>query len=131
MKPETESWLKQAEEDLKYADAATTDAFYAWACFACQQAAEKALKALLIEHDVEFPRTHQLITLAQHAERTAPSVKDLRAQLDVLNQYYAPTRYADLHGGTAPFEHYTEAMAREAITFARTVVTTIREAFGA
>ena len=41
-----DDWLRQADKDLKHAKNAMEDGDYEWACFASQQAAEKALKAL-------------------------------------------------------------------------------------
>ena len=39
-------WLAQAESDLRFAELGLREGFHAQACFTCQQAAEKALKAL-------------------------------------------------------------------------------------
>ena len=39
-------WFAQAERDLEHARHARRDGSHEWACFACQQAAEKAAKAL-------------------------------------------------------------------------------------
>ena len=32
-------------------------------CYHCQQSAEKALKAFLVKHQIEFPKTHNLMVL--------------------------------------------------------------------
>lgn len=39
-------WWRQAEADLRHARNALADGDYEWSCFAAQQAAEKAIKAL-------------------------------------------------------------------------------------
>jgi hypothetical protein len=39
-------WLRQAQRDISHAQNALEDGDYDWACFAAQQAAEKAVKAL-------------------------------------------------------------------------------------
>lgn len=39
-------WLKQAKRDLEAARKMAQGALYEWACFASQQAAEKAIKAV-------------------------------------------------------------------------------------
>ena len=46
--PEAEArrWLAQAESDLAFAEVGVREGFFAQACFICQQAGEKALKAL-------------------------------------------------------------------------------------
>lgn len=128
MKPAAESWLKQAQEDLRYAKAAHEDGFYGWACFACQQSAEKALKAVLVESKDAVEKTHRLIHLAVQAEQFVPEIANLKARLDVLNQYYGATRYADLHGAIAPYEQYDESAAQEAIQFAEEVLRVIQSA---
>jgi HEPN domain-containing protein len=47
-RPEAEAarWLAQAGSDLAFAEVGVREGFFAQACFTCQQAAEKALKAL-------------------------------------------------------------------------------------
>jgi len=51
MRPDPHSegrrWLAQAENDLAFAGLAAREGFFAQACFNSQQAADKALKALL------------------------------------------------------------------------------------
>lgn len=68
MNPAAESWLKQAAEDLRYARSALRDRYFAWACFACQQSAEKALKAVLVEWAGTVQKTRRLLELARQCE---------------------------------------------------------------
>lgn len=122
MRRDAESWLKQAKEDLRFAEAALKEGFFSWACFVSQQAVEKSLKSYLIEQTGTVQKTHRLLELARQAERTNPGLARFREPLDVLNQYYGPTRYADLHGGEAPYKQFTVELATEALDFARTIV---------
>jgi HEPN domain-containing protein len=46
MASRVENWYKQARRDLQHARHALEDEEFEWACFAAQQSAEKALKAL-------------------------------------------------------------------------------------
>jgi HEPN domain-containing protein len=46
-------WLAQAEKDLEVAGLARANGKHDWACFAAQQAAEKAVKALHLHHGQE------------------------------------------------------------------------------
>ncbi|HKV54219.1 MAG TPA: HEPN domain-containing protein [Candidatus Binataceae bacterium] len=58
---ETAGWLAKAVEDLDIAtELARRKRFAGGAVFHWQQAAEKALKAFLVWHDVPFRRTHYL-----------------------------------------------------------------------
>lgn len=80
----------QREEALKFLElaeqdsvafrilAASTESSLAVVGFHAQQAVEKALKAVLIDHGVEFRRTHDLQTLADRL------TGDLGLQLPVL-----------------------------------------------
>lgn len=58
--PRLESWLKQVENDLAMAEYAHHGCFHAQTCYHCSQAAEKALKGLLIGLGEEPPRSHSL-----------------------------------------------------------------------
>ncbi len=55
-------WLKKAEEDFALAEHLLREdsGFLAAAGFHWQQAAEKFLKALLVRHQIDFPKTHDL-----------------------------------------------------------------------
>ena len=46
-------WLAQARRDLEQARVSESVAHYDWACFAAQQGAEKAVKALHLHHGQE------------------------------------------------------------------------------
>jgi HEPN domain-containing protein len=54
-----EDWLKQADSDLSAAEDSASSNHYEWACFQAQQAAEKALKALIISKGIES-RIHSI-----------------------------------------------------------------------
>jgi len=46
MPDRSRDWLSQAERDLRLAELSRGDEIHEWACFAAQQSAEKAVKAL-------------------------------------------------------------------------------------
>ncbi|MFH1200652.1 MAG: HEPN domain-containing protein [Candidatus Micrarchaeota archaeon] len=60
-------WLDEAQDDLKAAENLGKARLYAAACFHCQQAAEKALKALLISRKNQLAKSHSLRELADRA----------------------------------------------------------------
>ncbi|MEK6924072.1 MAG: HEPN domain-containing protein [Candidatus Micrarchaeota archaeon] len=94
-------WLTEAEADLVAAVAVAEKGVYARACFHCQQAVEKALKALLIHKKNSFPKTHSLIELAEKAgvlDKLKESVKDIDSD-------YVIARYGDA-AGRPPLEIY-------------------------
>ncbi|WP_226951983.1 HEPN domain-containing protein [Pyrobaculum calidifontis] len=61
-------WLDDAEDDLAAAKELYRAGRFAKACFLAQQAAEKALKALLIKRGGVYERTHSVVTLLERAE---------------------------------------------------------------
>ena len=80
MKPnpraEAERWLAQAQSDLAFAEYGLDGGFYAQACFMCQQAGEKALKALHYPDDIPanvFSRAQasEAVTLARRIVESA------------------------------------------------------------
>ncbi len=58
-------WLSHAESDLNLAKLGKgkDKVLPEQICFHAQQAAEKALKSLLLFHKLEFPLTHDLVEL--------------------------------------------------------------------
>jgi HEPN domain-containing protein len=60
--PESKRWLDYARNDIDAARALLRDPdlFPRQVCFLAQQAAEKALKAILIYLEIEFPFSHDL-----------------------------------------------------------------------
>ena len=66
---------------------------YEGASFHAQQAVEKALKALLSRHQVEFRKTHDLGELLQQAEPVAPGISAALAGVEVLIPHAVDTRY--------------------------------------
>jgi HEPN domain-containing protein len=70
-------WMKKAHKDLKAARILQQEGLYEEVAFHAQQAAEKALKALLIANGVRPPKTHsieQLLSLLHPYEDTYPSI---------------------------------------------------------
>ncbi len=118
---EGQRWLSQAGTDL---DAARTlrDRFPALACFHAQQAAEKALKAVLYGSGQRQVLGHSVASLAEAVERLDPSFALLRVEAGKLDRFYIPTRYPNgLPAGTEPGDAFDHADADAAITTAATV----------
>lgn len=88
-------WLAKAEEDLFVSGVILEAemASYGTAGFHAQQAAEKALKALLVRHQVEFRRTHELQELLALAEPVAAGIHARLAAAETLTTYAVDARY--------------------------------------
>ena len=98
------------------------EGFYAQACFAAQQVAEKALKALAFKRGDRYAIGHSLHELVTRLESTYPQLSSHNRLARVLDQYYVPTRYPDALAGGIPFETYDEEQAQEAVEGAAAVV---------
>jgi HEPN domain-containing protein len=88
-------WFKKGDEDelgilsmLKHRD--TTPGIV---CFLSQQLVEKYLKALLIFHDQELEKIHDLVRLENKLVDLIPEIRDFHEELKKLNRYYIETRY--------------------------------------
>ena len=122
-------WLRQAEADLRHARHSLDGGDHEWACFAAQQAAEKALKALVQALGGE-PWGHSVtVLLGDLSERTEVSgeLVDAGKRLD---KHYIPTRYPNGFDSGAPTDYYTAAEAEAAIADAERILEFCRGAMG-
>jgi len=116
-------WLRQAESDLQHARHALESGDHEWACFAAQQAAEKAAKAVHAARGQEawgHVVTELLDALRPDARIDAPLLDRARA----LDKLYIPTRYPNGLAGGAPADFYTRPEAERAIEDAEAVLAT-------
>src|SRR3954468_18583613 len=92
---DTEAWLRKASNDLRYAgiDLAADPPATEDAVFHCQQAVEKALKALLVWHDLPFAKTHDLGSLGSQAVQLDPTLEPLVERIVDLSKYAWMFRY--------------------------------------
>lgn len=66
--------------------------------FHCQQAVEKALKAVLAARSVEFPFTHDIGLLIQLCEDAGAPLPDALADIDRLTPFAVHMRYGAIFG---------------------------------
>jgi HEPN domain-containing protein len=120
-------WFRQAEADLRHARHALEDGDYEWSCFAAQQAAEKALKALFQRLGMDA-WGHTLTALIGNlpVETILPS-KTLINYARILDKHYIPTRYPNGFASGAPTDFYTEGEANEAIHYAEAILEFCRD----
>jgi len=119
MADRSKDWLAQAERDLEHAKASQKDGRHEWACFAAQQSAEKAVKALHLSVNQEA-WGHVVARLLDELPMAVPD--DLIEKAKVLDGFYIPTRYANSHPEGSPFEHYGTIQSRDAIEYAREIL---------
>jgi HEPN domain-containing protein len=100
MRPEALEWAEKAEGDFRTAtrEAAVDEhPNFDAVCFHCQQSAEKYLKALLTEHGVYFPKTHDLEVLLRSASTIGPQTASLAQATKTLTIYSIDVRYPGSH----------------------------------
>ncbi len=119
----SKDWFLQAERDLNQAKASKTEGRHEWACFAAQQSAEKAVKALHLVLGQEA-WGHVITRLLQDLPLEVP--EDLVEKGKVLDNFYIPTRYANGHPEGPPFEHYGSLQSKEAIRYAGEILDFVR-----
>jgi len=112
-------WLRHARSDLALARMSKTKSIlYQHLCFHAQQAAEKALKAVLVANRVRFPKTHDLaflLDLLPSSVTIPPPLLDL----PILNQYAVQHRYPG-ESPTITRKHHKDAtlLAEEVVAWA-------------
>lgn len=89
------AWLTKAQHDLASARklAGPPDPLLDTALYHCQQAAEKAVKGLLLFHDQDFEKTHDITDLLRLATPYAPQLNAFLALGELLTPYAVKFRY--------------------------------------
>ena len=93
MKNETRAWLYYADENFDVARLSFEHGHLNASLQNAQQAVEKYLKAVIIENNVEFRRTHSIRELT-----ALLSVAGIRAdvsddEIDLMDTIYVPSKY--------------------------------------
>lgn len=120
---EARRWFRQARADLEVVRTLRAAGHYAAACFFGQQAAEKALKAVLFAQGARVVLEHSVRELARQCAAHDAAFAALAEQAALLDQFYIATRYpTGLPAPAVPSETYTESQARAAQQAAEEVI---------
>lgn len=120
------AWLFQAENDLQMASLALDHGFFAQACYHASQAAEKALKSLILELGAEPAPTHVLGQLLQQLATLGLDTTGFDAlPLRQLSRMSATSRYPI--DATPPAELFDRSDASQAITIAQAVLEAVTD----
>lgn len=125
----TADWMEQAKGELKAAKDLYATSNYAWCCFTCQQAAEKALKAIL-EHLGTPTIGYNLLALVSEISKHINVPKEVEDACRILNRYYIPTRYPNAFSSGAPVHMFNEDDAKDALERLGKVMEFAREITG-
>ena len=114
-------WLDQAQRDLEHARHALRDADHEWACFAAQQASEKAVKAVFQRRGAEAwgHAVSELLLALRQFEDVSDPLLDMARELD---RHYIPARYPNAHPQGPPFRYYTGGDAERAISYGEAII---------
>ncbi len=118
-------WLKQAIRDLAQSEDSRKAGRHEWACFAAQQGAEKAVKALHL-HLGQEAWGHVIAKLLRELPDTVQVLEDLVDKGRVLDTFYIPSRYPNSHPEGAPLEHYGPLQSEEALRYAGEIIAFVR-----
>ena len=86
-------WLNRAHSDLALARAARERVYLEDLCFHAQQAAEKAIKAVLITRGVQFAYVHDIAELLRELEQAGQDVPPDIRQAARLTRFAVFSRY--------------------------------------
>jgi HEPN domain-containing protein len=113
-----QEWMDHARSDLRLARLAASDELVRreQACFHAQQATEKAIKAVLVSAEIEFPLTHDIEELLEIAGAGGTRPPKEVQEAGLLTPYAVEFRYP------GPWMEVAEADLKEALQIAEQVV---------
>lgn len=118
-------WLAQARNDLAHARHSAGGTFYAQACYSAQQAAEKALKGLLLHACGDLSRTHSIVGLLRELAAAGVAVpEDVLSPIEAqdLTRLNIATRYPLGDAEDAPAVLFGAAHAEAATAAAERIM---------
>lgn len=116
MRKEVENWWLQAKEDFDSAEYNFQGGKFYVAAFMCQQAVEKALKAVCIKKFSELVKVHDLVFLAKKIKLPDGLIVDC----DKLARIYTETRYPV--GDIIPAKRFSVDSVKEFLQIANKVM---------
>lgn len=114
-------WFKQGQRDLAHGRHSLDAGDYEWACFAAQQGAEKAVKAV-IEKKGGMAWGHSVTALLEALSESLRPDPGLLDAAKALDKHYIPARCPNSHPQGAPYEYYTRTEAERALVHAGQII---------
>jgi HEPN domain-containing protein len=111
-----QEWLNNARSNLIRARMMAPGVYLEHLCFDAQQAAEKAIKAVLIARGIPFPYTHNLAELVTLIEKAGEEIPPFISLATPLTRFAGATRYP------ATTEPVTIEQHQEAVALAEATV---------
>lgn len=123
-------WLRQAQQDLLDAQFNREGGRHNLACFLCQQAAEKALKAYLYHRGAEDVWGHSLIDLCEDAKIFEMFFDTIKSEARQLDKYHEITRYPAYLPGGISSDAFDDNDSERALYLSGVVVDFVKERLG-
>ena len=122
-----DDWFRMAEASLKQARDSIDDGNYWASCFFCQQAAEFAVKGILLHMGVE-KRGHSVHDLLEEVAGLGVDFPEyFRRYARDLDRHYLQSRYVNTYHAGAPLDYYRREDAEAALKEAEEIVKYFRE----
>jgi HEPN domain-containing protein len=117
-------WLRRARSNLAYALANVEGVLLEDRAFNAQQAAEKALKAVLLHFRIDIPFTHDIRELMNRLEGGGATITGEIADADELTPYAVAARYPSATHEPVTAEELERALelAKHVVRWAESVV---------
>jgi len=119
MKNETKIWLKYCRENFESAIILLKSNLFNPCLQNAQQSVEKALKAVLLENDILFKKTHDILELKLLLSKKNIDINLSEVECDFLNSIYLPSKYP--LGSVIPDYDPDEDVCKKAIKIATNV----------
>jgi HEPN domain-containing protein len=125
MTPRVEAWLRQAQSDLAVGKLTEKEGFHSQACYHYSQAAEKALKGLLISLGTLPPYSHSLDRLLEEIRQQGVDITTFQdIHLKAISRMNSETRYP--YDDEAPTDRFDEKDSAQARSVAQQVLTFVK-----
>lgn len=121
MSDRSRDWIEQAHRDMDAATATVQGGYFEWACFISQQAAEKAVKAVLQRMGAEA-WGHSVTQLLRAVAEQTDVPRDVSAAAAVLDRFYVPARYPNGYAAGKPGDYITQDDANDATSSAEAII---------
>ena len=117
----SKDWFDQAMRDLDHARASIELGHFEWSCFAAQQAAEKAAKAVF-EDMGAMAWGHSAADLLQELSQHHAVTDETMEGAYELDKAYIPARYPNAHPSGSPRQRFTHDEAARLVKHAQRIV---------
>ncbi|MDQ7794579.1 MAG: HEPN domain-containing protein [bacterium] len=117
----SQDWMEDAARDLEHARASAEGGHYNWSCFAAQQGAGKAVKALC-QRLGAVAWGHSVADLLRELPGEGSCAPALVRKALELDKAYVGARYADAHPRGSASSRYTPEEAERMLGYAEEVV---------